>query len=170
MTAAPYLAREILGAKAIVDHLRERGFDDEDLILDSIEGETEAMEGVSRLLRWMAEKQAAAAAIKALEADYAARRKRYEDAVKTARGALASFMDQCGLKKIERPEATLSLSARGPQVIYPADLNPETLPEAFRKWTCEADRAAIKDAMLAGEEIDGLSLSNGETTLTVRIR
>lgn len=170
MTAAPYLDRHTAGAKALADLLRERGFDDEDLILDTIEGEGEALEAVSRLLRWMNERQATGQALKALEADYAARRKRYEEAVKTARGALASFMDVLGVKKIERPEATISLSARGPQVIYPADLDPESLPEQYRKWTCEADKVAIKEAMLAGEEIDGLSLSNGETSLVVRVK
>ena len=171
MTAAPYLDRHTLTAKSLADHLRERGFaDDEDLIADAIEGETDAMEAVSRLLRWMNERQASAQSLKALEADYAARRKRFEEAIKSARGALARFMDETGLTKIERPEATLSMRQGSPTVIYPADLDPETLPEQFRRWTCEADKAAIKEAMLAGEEVPGLTLSNGETSLTVRVK
>ena len=171
MTAAPYLDRHTLTAKSLADHLRERGFaDDEDLIADAIEGETDAMEAVSRLLRWMNERQASAQSLKALEADYAARRKRFEEAIKSARGALARFMDETGLTKIERPEATLSMRQGSPTVIYPADLDPETLPEQFRRWTCDADKAAIKEAMLAGEEVPGLTLSNGETSLTVRVK
>lgn len=171
MSAAPYLDRHTITAKGLADALREGGFgDDEDLILDTLEGESDAMEAVSRLLRWMNERQATAQSIKTLEADYAARRKRYEEAVKSARGALARFMDETGLTKIERPEATLSMRKGSPSVIYPADLDPETLPEQFRRWTCEADRAAIKEAMLAGEEVPGLTLSNGETSLTVRVK
>ena len=171
MTAAPYLDRHTITAKGLADALRERGFDDdEELIADAIEGETDAMEAVSRLLRWMNERQATAQSLKTLEADYAARRKRFEEAIKTARGALARFMDETGLSKIERPEATLSMRKGSPTVIYPADLDPETLPEQFRRWTCEADKAAIKEAMLAGAEVPGLTLSNGETSLAVRVK
>jgi hypothetical protein len=171
VSAAPYLDRHTVTAKGLANALREGGFgDDEDLIADVIEGETDAMEAVSRLLRWMNERQATAQSLKALEADYAARRKRFEEAVKSARGALARFMDETGLTKIERPEATLSMRQGSPSVIYPADLDPETLPEKFRRWTCEADKAAIKDAMLAGEEVPGLTLSNGGTSLAVRVK
>ncbi len=171
MSAAPYLDRHTVTAKGLADALREGGFgDDEDLILDTLEGESDAMEAVSRLLRWMNERQATAQSLKTLEADYAARRKRFEEAVKSARGALARFMDETGLSKIERPEATLSMRQGSPSVIYPADLDPETLPEKFRRWTCEADKAAIKDAMLAGEDVPGLTLSNGGTSLAVRVK
>lgn len=173
MTSAPtfQLGREAVRAKAIADSLRAAGFgDDDDLLLDSIEGASDAMEAVSRLLRWMNERQASAQSLKALEAEYAARRKRFEEAIKSARGAIARFMDETGLAKIERPEATLSMRQGSPTVIYPADLDPETLPEQFRRWTCDADKAAIKEAMLAGEEVPGLTLSNGETSLTVRVK
>jgi hypothetical protein len=171
VSAAPYLDRHTVTAKGLADALREGGFgDDEDLILDTLEGESDAMEAVSRLLRWMNERQATAQSLKTLEADYAARRKRFEEAVKSARGALARFMDETGLSKIERPEATLSMRQGSPSVIYPADLDPETLPEKFRRWTCEADKAAIKDAMLAGEDVPGLTLSNGGTSLAVRVK
>lgn len=171
MTAAPYLDRATIGAKGLVDALRERGFgDDDDLILDSLEGETDAMEAVSRLLRWMGERQAMGQALKALEGDYASRRKRYEEAVASARGALSRFMTEIGVKKIERPEATVSMRESGPVVVYPGDFNPETLPEKYRRWTCEADKAAIREAMLAGGDIPGLALSNSEPTLAVRVK
>jgi hypothetical protein len=53
------LASHLTQAKALADYLREQGFlDDEDLIADTIEGETDAMEAVSRLLRWLAERGA----------------------------------------------------------------------------------------------------------------
>ena len=173
MTSAPtfQLGREAVRAKAIADSLRAAGFgDDDDLLLDSIEGASDAMEAVSRLLRWMAEKQSHAAILGDLVSSYGARKKRYEEAVKSARGALARFMDETGLTRIERPEATLSMRQGSPSVIYPADLDPETLPEQFRRWTCDADKAAIREAMLAGEEVPGLTLSNGETSLTVRVK
>jgi len=171
MSAAPYLDRHTVTAKGLADALRDGGFaDDEDLIADVIEGESDAMEAVSRLLRWMAEKQSHAAILGDLVSSYGARKKRYEEAIKSARGALARFMDETGLTRIERPEATLSMRQGSPSVIYPADLDPETLPEQFRRWTCDADKAAIKEAMLAGEDVPGLVLSNGGTSLAVRVK
>lgn len=171
MTAAPYLDRHTITAKSLADALRERGFaDDEDLIADVIEGESDAMEAVSRLLRWMAEKQSHAAILGDLVSSYGARKKRYEEAVKTARGALARFMDETGLTRIERPEATLSMRQTGPSFIFAADLDPSSLPPQFQKVTIEADRDEIKKAVLAGEEVPGVTLSNGGMSLAVRVK
>ena len=171
MTAPSFrLERETAGAKALADLVRAQFGEDDELLADAIEGETGAMEAVSSLLRWMNERAATVASLKALEADYAGRRKRYEDGIKAARAALATFMDQTALTKFERPEGTLSMRTVGPSVIYPADLNPEALPEQFRRWICEADKTAIREAMMAGEEISGLTLSNGGTTLALRVK
>lgn len=173
MTAAPtyQLARETAAAKAMADMLRESGFGDDDaLIIDSIEGTGDAMAGVSRLLRWMAERNAYIAALKEAASDMAERRKRFEEGVDTARAALATFLDTVGLSKLERPEATLSLRPAGPSVAYSADFNPEGLPEELRRWKCEADRPAVKAALEAGEVVPGATLNNGGTVLTVRVR
>ena len=164
------LERETAGAKGLADLVRAQCIDDDVLLADAIEGETGAMEAVSSLLRWVNERGANVASLKALEADYAGRRKRYEDGIKAARAALATFMDQTGLTSITRPEGTLSMRQVGPSVIYPADLNPEALPEQYRRWICEADKTAIREAMIAGDAIPGLTLSNGGTVLTVRVK
>jgi len=168
MSAPTYsLERATAAAKSLADAMRT---DDDDLIADMIEGETDAMEGVSRVLRWISERNAYIAALKTVEADMAERRKRFEEGVDTARAALATFMDTVGLSKIERPEATISLRPASPSVAYAADFDPERLPEELRRWKCEADRPAVKAALEAGEEVPGATLNNGGTVLTVRTK
>lgn len=168
MSAPTYsLERTTAAAKSLADAMRT---DDDDLIADMIEGETDAMEGVSRVLRWISERNAYIAALKTVEADMAERRKRFSEGVDTARAALATFMDTVGLSKIERPEATISLRPASPSVAYAADFDPERLPEELRRWKCEADRPAVKAALEAGEEVPGATLNNGGTVLTVRTK
>jgi hypothetical protein len=172
MSAPSYsLERATAAAKALADAIRTADATaEDDLIADMIEGEGDAMAGISRLLRWMAERNAYIAALKEAAADMAERRKRFEEGVDTARAALATFMDQVGITKLERPEATLSLRPAGPSVVYGADFNPEALPEELRRWKCEADRPAVKAALEAGEAVPGATFNNGGTVLTVRVK
>jgi hypothetical protein len=171
MSAPTYsLERQTAGVKALADAMRPAIGEDDDALADLIEGETDALEAASRLLRWMGERQANSAALKAYEADLSARRKRLDDGIATARAALSRFMEEVGLSKLERPEATLSIREAGPSVVYGIDFNPEALPEELRRWTCQADKHAVKAALEAGEEVPGATLNNGGTVLTVRVR
>lgn len=169
MTAPTFtLERQTAAAKSLAADIRARFGDDDDLLADAIEGQTDAFEAVSRLLRWLNERGADVEALKALEADYAARRRRYEEQVKSARAALATFMDSTGLRKIERPEGTLSLRDAGQNTVFSADFDPERLPEDLRRWKCEPDKAAIKDALISGQSVPGAVLSNASPVLTIR--
>lgn len=167
------LAYEAHVVSQLVDHLKAMGFgDDDDLMNDMIEGESDVMEKVSRLLRWMALQEASAEALKAVEADFAGRRARYSERVQWARTALSRFMDAVGIKKVERPEATVSIRDASPSVIYADDFDVEKLPEALivTKTTKTADKKALKEALEAGGEIPGARLSNGGRVLTVRVK
>ena len=171
MSAPTYsLERQTAGVKALADAMRPAIGEDDDALADLIEGETDALEAASRLLRWMGERQANSAALKAYEADLSARRKRLDDGIATARAALSRFMETVGLSKLDRPEATVSIREAGPSVVYGIDFDPEALPEELRRWKCEADRPAVKAALEAGEEVPGATLNNGGTVLTVRVK
>lgn len=165
------LSYEIHVAGQLVDHLKAMGFgDDDELMNDVLEGESDVMEKVSRLLQWMTLQEANAEALKAVEADFASRRARYSERVVWARTALSRFMDAVGLKKVERPEATVSIRDANPSVIYADDFDVEKLPEAYVKTKKEADKKAIKEALEAEKEVPGARLSNGGRVLTVRVR
>jgi hypothetical protein len=171
MSAPTYsLERQTAGVKALADAMRPAIGEDDDALADLIEGETDALEAASRLLRWMGERQANSAALKAYEADLSARRKRLDDGVATARAALSRFMEEVGLSKLDRPEATVSIREAGPSVVYAIDFDPEALPEELRRWECHADRAAIKQAVLNGKIVPGVRLNNGGSILTLRTK
>ena len=156
---------------ALMAQLEALGFgEDDELILDAIEGQTNALEAVSMVLRLIGEDDARAASLKALEADYAARRGRYEARVKSSRNALLNFMQEFGLKKIERPEATLSISNSAPRVSFAPDLDPKDLPADFQRVTIEADKAKITEAMKADADLTfpGVYWTNGGQSLTLR--
>jgi Siphovirus Gp157 len=165
------LHQETVKAKLLADALREAGFaDDEDLLADTIEGETNAMEALSALLRWIALRTAHQEALKAAEGEFAARRTRMAESVQSARSAISRFMDETGLAKIERPEATLSMRD-GPQgVVYADDFAPERLPEEFQRVSIAADKAAIKAALAIGQTIPGATLSNSPRVLAIRTK
>jgi len=167
----PVLTDERHKVAALVAMLEAQGFTgDDELILDAIEGETNAMEAVSKVLRRLGEDEARSEALKAYEGDLAGRRRRYDERVKFARLTLLNFMQEFGLKKIERPEATLSFSLGGQRISYAPDMDPKKLPEAFQRVTVDADKAAIKDAMEADRtlELPGVFWTNGGASLTVR--
>ena len=165
------LYQETFKAKLLADALREAGFaDDEDLLADTIEGETNAMEALSTLLRWIALRAAHQEALKAAEADFAARRTRMAESVQSARSAISRFMDETGLTKIERPEATLSMRDGAPGVVYADDFAAESLPDELQRITVSPDKPAIRIALGNGQIIPGAVLSNSPRVLTIRTR
>jgi hypothetical protein len=156
---------------ALLALLEQQGFgDDDDIILTAIEGETDAFEAVSKVLRLIAEDEARSDALRALEGQYSARRARYDERVKFARLALLKFMQDFGLKRIERPEATLSISKPQQRVAYATDFEPESLPVDLRKITVEADRTKVSAFIKDGGELAGVYLTNGEPSLTLRTK
>lgn len=156
---------------AIVEQLKAQGYaDDEDLIIDVIEGQTDALEAVSSVMRWAGEGQALAEGLKAYEAAIEARRKRYEGRKNIAKAAIAKLMDSMGVKKLERPEGTISISAGKQKLVYSADFDAEKLPVKLRRVKYEADAAAVKDWIEGGEQIEGVSLSNAEPVITWRVK
>lgn len=164
-------ANATTNASSLAKHLRDAGFtDDEDLICDMIEAETDSLNDVSQVIRWIGEREAMSEGLKAYEGELAARRRRFDEGVSNARRALAAFMEATGLKKIERPEGTISVRPGAVQVIYAGDFDPKKLDERFQKWTCAADNAAVKEALQSGEEIAGARLSNGATVLALRVK
>lgn len=154
---------------ALLALLEAQGFgDDDEIILTAIEGETDAMEAVSTVIRLIAEDEARAAALKDLEGQYSARRSRYEERAKLARQVLLRFMQDIGQKKIERPEATLTLSAGKQSVGFAGEFDAKTLPADCQKVSVDPDRAKIKELLDAGHSLPGCFLTNSSTTLTMR--
>jgi len=179
-------------AKAVAtirESLRAMGADDdEQLVLDTVEGETDFFEVVDQVLERIAEDGAMVKAIEAQVADLAARKDRFKKRIDTHKALLEQAFIEADLPKVERPLATAYLSNRAPKVIVetesdipakywkPGDpkLDTKALLEDLkaRREALEAlpeDPAERAEAFAAlPPEIPGATLSNGLRSLSIR--
>lgn len=141
--------------------------DDDQTVIDTVDGETDAISALRRTVQLAIEAEAHAEAAKALAANYVERRKVLEDRAERYRRAVACFLQEVGEKSVRLPEATVSWRNAGPQVIgdYPSAAD---LPDTCVKFQRVRHEPSIREALERGERIPGLSLSNGGVALTIR--
>ena len=144
------------------DHDSEPGF------LDTLEGETEAVEIADWLIGSILADEAMAAALKVQEAAMKARRDRIEARAKAKRRAGIELLNAAGLKKLERPRATLSRTAGRTSVQITDEASVPT-QLCTVKTTTTPDKAAIKRQLEAGETVPGAELVRGDDALTMRV-
>lgn len=97
--------------------------------------------------------------------DLSGRRGRFDRRHAEYRIAIAGIMETLGLTKWHHAEYTASLYPGRPGVVV---TDSDALPDAFVRVTRAPDKAAIKDALEAGEAVPGAELANGMPTLTIR--
>lgn len=116
--------------------------------------------------KFMRNMEAAAEAIKIAEADMAKRRKALENRVKWLKEYLKGNMEACGISKIECPYFKIAIQANPAAINI---LDESSIPDQFKEQviTWKIDKAAIKDAIKAGETVPGAELVNG-TRLAIR--
>lgn len=154
--------------KELVDRLRTLCGDDEEAFLDTLDGEADTTEAARRVVRWMNEQEAQAEAMKGLSDTYAARAKVLMNRKDGARNALFHFLEYLGVKSMQLPEATISVRVGTESLI--GDDNAIGLPEDLVRTKRFPDRKKIFEALKAGREVSGFSISNGEPGLSVRVR
>lgn len=141
--------------------------EDEQALLDTLEGETEFHEALALMVRKAQQAAAYSAACTRLEAVTAARGAHWDKQEEALREAVLDLMQSAGLKKLQMPDFTVSVShGRGKVVIT----DEAALPDAMFRTTRSPDKTAIGDALKGGQTVPGALLSNLEPTLTVRTR
>lgn len=160
------LHREIQAADVLRQTLREIVGDDEEVIRDTIEGETSLRELIAMTAADIAADiglvKGADEAIKAIKE----RKDRIEKRIAMRRVAVQTGMESAGIKTLETAVATLSLKAVPPSVLI---LDEAAIPSEF--WEPQdpkLSKRAVLDALKAGEDVPGAQLSNGGTTLQFR--
>ena len=137
---------------------------DEQTIADTLESLSGALEVKASNVAMLARNlEATAESIKAAEGEMAKRRKAVEARAAGLRRYLLSAMQTAGIKKVESPYMVLGRRANPPAVEVfdaaqvPAQfmLQPEPPPAA-------PDKAAIKEALAAGQDVPGCRLVTGE--------
>lgn len=157
IAAVSALIRDILGTDP-----------DEVAFLDTLDGETDALTITDLLIAKMLDDaaliDAMSAQIKAL-GDRQARIARRHD---TAKAALGAVLDAMGVKKLERPRATVSRRAGSMSVRITDEASiPSQL--CVTKVTTAPDKTAIRRQIEAGETVPGAELVRGEDGLSVRV-
>lgn len=157
-------AQAVLEIKRII---AETGDDDEQLVHDMIEGETSFLELLSKILDAKREAETMQEAIKQRIKDLGERAKRYENKSERLRSIVYEAMRLVDMRKIELPEATLSIGAARQAVQI---IDPDLLPPDCVKVTRTPDKTEIAKRLKDGASVPGAALSNGGETLTIRTK
>jgi Siphovirus Gp157 len=147
--------RRLEAAMSAVGRLKEQlaGYED-DVILASIESETNALDLIDRIIEHVV-------ADEALVESGKARLKRIEARADRHREILKAMMAEIA-EKVERPLATLSLGT-GPRTAVVTDA--KLIPEVY--WRRAIDKQELLRGLKAGA-VEGAELSNGAPVLTLR--
>jgi hypothetical protein len=138
--------------------------EDDVLRLDMIEGETNALELIDLLIAAEREALSHEEKIKILQERLAIRQARFANRRGAIRKYLMQLMEAAGLKKVERPAATVSIAAGRPKVVITDE---SLIYEDFIRFRREPDKDKIGKALKGGEIIPGATLSNAESVLRI---
>lgn len=139
---------------------------DEETTRDTIEGETGLHEAITAAFEMLTDTEAMIEGLEAKQEQFAARLKRHKDRAGFIRAAIEQAMTIGGLKKLELPDATLSLDRRAAGIVITDEAQ---IPAKFWKpQDPELDKKALAAALKDKEEVPGAALGNGGVSLTVR--
>lgn len=161
------LAVHAVQARALVAALREAGITDDESVECSLESETGMTEAVGEAVRQLGEIEAQITGLQDRIGRLAARQHGLKARVERIRGALASALDLAGVRRVPTVEGTVYLIQRPPEIRV---IDEAALPDAFLRTTTRTspDVAAIKRALVAGEAVPGVLVSNGGVSVGVR--
>jgi len=138
---------------------------DEEVILDTLEGESAELEAkiadYGFVIRNM---EAFGDAIKAEETRLALRRKSQEAKIDHIKAWLLQNMETCGISKIEHPAFTISVKANPAKVVVD---NEGQIPQEYFKQvivepTWQLVKKDVADAIKAGKEVTGAHLEQSK--------
>ncbi len=151
---------------SLKDTLATLGHDDPDLLLDMVEGETSLFDIFDRMLMGNVFDASSIEACEIAIDTIKARMERFKKRIESRRAMIEQAMMIAELPKVERPLATLTIQARAAQVIITDEAE---IPARFWKASDpKLDKKALSDALKAGEDVAGATLSNKAPSLTIR--
>ena len=136
--------------------------DDEQLKLDTLEGETDLFELARSMLNGIEQDEGAIKVLGEQIADRQARKVAADNRIKRRREAVAALLECADLSKLALPEATISVLKVPPKAIV---TDPEAVPDEFCTFVRKPDLAAIK---AADKQLPGVTFDNGGVSITVR--
>jgi len=160
---------EIEAAKTLKFALGEFAEDDT-LLRDMIEGETSLFEMIDLVVDRIGQEQELIDGIQKRQDELSARRERIRYRQAGFKAMIEQAMQILDASKLERPEATLSLSKRAPKLVIYDEA--EVSGQFFKRQDPVIDRKSLTDALKAIEDprdaIPGARLESSPQTLTIR--
>ncbi len=159
------LLLETRAAKQLRDSLRLIT-DDEEVIADTIEGETNLELAIQNALHSLGEDEIQQDGLSAYIKKLSERLERTNHRIERKRDAILQAMQAGEKRKLTLPEATISIRDIKPSL----DVTDESkIPsQYFVEQKPKLDRAALKADLEAGKAVAGAVMDNGGTGLTIR--
>jgi hypothetical protein len=139
--------------------------DDEELLRDTLEGNTRFNEIMERFLSAMRENETLAEAVSQRVGKLRERQTRLTHRAQFYRSLMHRLMDRAGIKSIPLPEAKISV-VNSPEKVIVTD--EAAIPEQYLIFKKEPNKTEIKKALKSGVSVAGAVLSNKTTTIQVR--
>ena len=158
---------DVANIRRWADEIRVMAAADTETFLDSLDGQTDALDILAQLVTERAFAAEAQAAAKAMAETFTARAKRMADKQASIARVMGEILDAMGEGKIALPIATVSRTKPRTGV----EITDENeVPSQLMRVKRSPDLTAIKEHLLAGEAVPGAQLKTGEPGLTVRIK
>ena len=155
--------------RAIRDRIRAQDPQiDEQTLADTVEGLTDLHEILSAIIRAALADQALASGLEGRIAEMQARRERLQDRASKRRLIAKDVMVELNLKKLSAPDFTASIRPGTPTLMV---IDEAAVPSIY--WEPREprlNRQGLTNDLKQGAEIAGVSLSNAEPVLSVRVR
>lgn len=149
------------------DNIRAMVGDDEDCFLDTLDGETDAMDVLGKLIQERQEIKANEAAVKELVKAYQSRASRLNAKADAISQTIGHLLDAIGTKYVAHPLASVSRSKARQSVLV---TNPEEIPTQLTKVKRSPDLVAIREQLEAGEFVPGAEIKLGNPGVIVRVK
>jgi hypothetical protein len=153
--------------RRMADTIREICGDDEDTYLDTLEGETDAMEVMSQLIQQRMYAKAFQQASKEMAAQYTERARRMADKEDAVTQVMGHLLDAIGVKKLQHPLATISRTKPRWSVNV---VDEAAIPKQLVTTLVKPDLATIKKQLDQGEFVPGVEIVPGNPGVTMRVK
>jgi hypothetical protein len=140
---------------------------EEDIVLNTLEGETDVLEVAKSLVRAALDAEAMAKAAKARIEALEQRHDRFEARAWAARETVKQMLDALNLPKLLAEDFTVSLRMTPPKVLITDEA---LLQDEFVVVKRSPNRTAIGKALDEGREVVGAVRSNGNVVLSIRTK
>lgn len=157
--------RQAVAAAELIRALGEEA-EDETLVHDAVEGETDFFEAVDRALAEIGECEIVAAGIADMQKRLSDRLTRTNNRAEKLRGLIDQAFQMAEIKSHKFATATITTKAIPRKLIITDESQIPT--RFFKPQPPKLDRKELLDALKSGEAIPGADMSNGGTTIQIR--